>query len=45
VLAQIKPNMRNCFEAEPEDDMRLALSKIVPNCDKVVETIHNQSPH
>ena len=42
-LAQIKTKTRNCLE--PEDDMRLALSKIVPNFDKVVETIQNQSSH
>jgi len=37
MLAQIKTKTRNCLE--PEDDMRLALNKIVPNFDKVVETI------
>jgi len=40
VLAQIKTKTRNCLETE--HDMRLALSKIVPNFDKVVETIQNQ---
>ena len=35
VLAQIKTKTRNCLE--PEDDMRLALSNIVPNFDKVVD--------
>jgi len=43
VLAQIKTKMGNSLE--PKDDMRLALSKIVPNFDKVVETIQNQGSH
>ena len=37
VLAQIKTKTMNCLE--PEDDMRLALSNIVPIFDKVVEAI------
>jgi len=39
-LAQIKTKTGNCLE--PENDTRLALSKIVPNFDKVVESIQNQ---
>jgi len=41
VLAQMKTKTRNCLE--PEDDMRLALSKIVTNF--AVETIQNQGSH
>ena len=37
VLAQIKTKTRNCLK--PEDDMRLSLSKIVPNFNKAVEAI------
>jgi len=39
----MKTKTRNCLE--PEDDMRLILSKIVPNFDKAVETIQNQGSH
>ena len=42
-LAQIKIKTRNCLE--PENEMRLVLSKIVPNFDKVVESIQNQGSH
>jgi len=43
VLAQIKTTSRYCLELE--DDMRLAMSKIVPHVEKVVETIQNQDSH
>ena len=43
VLAQIKAKTRNCIK--PEDDMRLALSKIVPNFDKAVETTQTHGSH
>jgi len=39
----MKTKTRNCLE--PEDDMRLALGKIAPNFDKVVEMIQNQDSH
>ena len=43
VLTHIKTKTRNCLQ--PENDMRLALSKIAPNFDKVVETIQSQGSH
>jgi len=43
VLAQVKTKTRNCLERE--DGMRLALSKIIPNFDKVVGTIQNQGSY
>ena len=42
-LTQIKTKTRNCLE--PENDMRLALSKIVPHFDRVVESIQVQGSH
>ena len=42
-LTQIKTKTRNCLE--PENDTRLALSEIVPNFDKVVESIRVQGSH
>jgi len=42
-LAPIKTKTGNCLE--PDDDVRLALSKIVLNFDKVVKTIQNQGSH
>jgi len=43
VLAHIKTTSRYCLELE--DDMRLAMGKIVPNVEKVVVTIQNQDSH
>ena len=42
-LTQIKTKTRNCLELE--NDMRLALSKIVPHFDRVVESIQVQGSH
>ena len=42
-LTQIKTKTRNCLE--PENDMRLSLSKIVPHFDRVVESIQVQGSH
>ena len=42
-LARIKSKTRNFLEFE--DDMRLALSKIAPNFDEIVETKQSEGPH